>query len=146
MNHSKCIFGDKKPSKLMVTPEGLEKLKKNSKAFLRDDERMYLISGEMLQALDEKKGHEVSEDKHVAVTAFIVGTSVFEYKKNTKQALKVIMDCDGYVKDHVLWPDYFTQELVYPAELKKGCICTIFLKKREGTSDPATIQKIIIEA
>lgn len=131
-HHSRCIGEERsKPSKIMTAPNGNEVL---------------LISGEMLQRLDEMPGEVVSEDKYVAVTAFVVETSIFDYKKNTKQALKVNMDVDSYVGEKVLWPDYYTQQLEYPKELKKGNICTVFLKKRAGKNDPCSITDIVIEA
>ena len=130
-NHSKCILAKTRPSKIMTSPGAGQCL---------------LITGEMLQRLDEMPGEFVGEDKYVAVTAFIVSTDIFDYKKNTKQALKVVMDCDGVVGEKVLWPDYYSQQLVYPKELGKGNICTVFLKKRAGKGDPCSIQEIVIEA
>jgi DNA-directed DNA polymerase III PolC len=130
-HHSKCIVERAKPSKIMTAYDGSEVL---------------LVSGGTLQRLDEMPEEAMTKDVCVAVTCFIVDTEVFDYKKNTKQALKVIMDVDGYVQEHVLWPNYFSQELVYPKELKKGNICTIFLKKRAGKGDNAAITEIVIEA
>ena len=135
-NHSKCLKNPaSRPSKNMqVTNIDGEK------------KEVLLISGEFLQHLNEMTGDRVGKDLYVAVTAFIVGTKIQDYSNNTKQMLKVIMDCDGYVKEHVLWPNYFTQELVYPKDLAKGKICTVFLKKRAGKDDPCTITNIVIEA
>ena len=130
-HHSKCIVERAKPSKIMTA---------------YDSSEILLVSGGTLQRLDEMPEETMTKDVVVAVTCFVVGTDVFDYKKNTKQALKVIMDVDGYVQEHVLWPDYFSQELVYPKELKKGNICTIFLKKRAGKGDNAAITEIVIEA
>ncbi len=109
-------------------------------------DEVLLITGEMLQRLDETPGDAFEEDKFVAVTAFIVDTDVFDYKKGTKQALKINMDCDSYVNEKVLWPDYFTGILSYPSDLKKGCIATVFLKKRAGKNDLCSIMDIVIEA
>lgn len=92
------------------------------------------------------EAERVPKDFYVAVTAFVVETSIFDYQKNTKQALKVIMDCDSYVSEKVLWPSFYTQTLTYPKELTKGNICTIFLKKRAGKNDPCMITDIVIEA
>ena len=62
---------------------------------------------------------------YVAATCFIVKVEEFSYpKKNpTKRALKVIADADGFVREYVLWPDYETQELNYPKELKRLLPC-----------------------
>ena len=111
-----------------------------------EEKRALLITGEALQRLDEMKGEQVPRDAYVAVTAFVVDTKVFEYQKGAKQALKVTMDVDGYVKEHVLWPNFFTSELVYPKELEKGTICTIFLKKRAGKDGDCSIDQILVEA
>ncbi len=132
-NHSKCVVGRAYPSKIMTDSYNHE---------------VILITGEMLQRLDEMDGHD--KDKYVAITAFIVETKVFDYKNNTKQALKVILDADSYINEKVLWPDYLSGSLIYPPELKKGNICTVFLKKRasknDGTIDPCSITEIVIEA
>jgi DNA polymerase III alpha subunit len=129
-NHSKCVVNRPKPCNLVTAP---------------DERECLLLTGEMLQRLNEMPGESIPEDRHVAVTCFVVETEIFDYKKNTKQALKVLMDCDGYVREHVMWPDYFTNQLYYPPELKKGNIVTVFLKKRANKSDPCSIQHIVIE-
>lgn len=109
------------------------------------ERKSLLITGESLQRLDEMKGERVPEDCYVAVIAFIADTKVFDYKKDTKQALKVVMDVDGYLKEHVLWPDFYSGQLEYPKDLVKGQICTIFLKKRAGQDGDCAIQHIEIE-
>jgi len=134
-NYSKCIVGEERPTRVMGWTD--------DNGFLN---KALLVTGEMLQRLNETKGEAVESDVCVAVTAFIVGSSIFEYKKGTQSALKVVLDCDGYVQEHVLWPNYFTKELTYPKELKKGNICTVFLKKRAGKDDFCSIQNIVIEA
>jgi DNA polymerase III alpha subunit len=134
--HSKCIVeGTSKPSKIMTYTNYDGEVK-----------QVLLITGEMLQRLDETPGEAMPRDAYVAVTAFIVDTDIFDYKKNTKQALKVTLDCDGVVGEKVLWPNYFSGVLEYPKELKKGQICTVFLKKRAGKNDPCSITDIVIEA
>lgn len=129
--YSKCIINKNKPSKIMTASNGNEVL---------------LVTGEMLQRLDEMSGEQVTEDRFVAVTAFIVDTDVFDYAKGAKQALKVVFDADSYVVEKVLWPDYHSGILSYPADLKKGNIATIFLKKRKNKPDPCSIVEIVIEA
>ena len=129
-HHSKCIAGTR-PSKIMISPT--------------TGDNPLLITGEYLQRLDEMPGDRVPKDMFVAVTAFIVSTSVFDYKKNTKQALKVTIDCDSHISEKVLWPDYFSGVLTYPPELRKGSIATIFLKKRANKSDPCSITEIVVE-
>jgi hypothetical protein len=80
----------------------------------------------------------------VAATCYVVKAEEFSYSKNTKRALKMILDCDGYVSEKVLWPEYESGQLVYPSELKKGAIVTIFFRKRAGKKDMA-IQGCVVE-
>jgi DNA polymerase-3 subunit alpha len=130
-NHSKCIIGRSKPSRIMNSPNNWEAL---------------LVTGEMLERLNDMPGEAVPEDKMVAAIGYVVETKVFDYKKNTRQALKVVADFDGLVKELVLWPDYYTGILQYPQEIKKGNICTFFLKKRANKNDACSIVEIVIEA
>lgn len=104
-----------------------------------------LINGEQLSRLDEIPGEQIDKDVYVASTVYIVKTEEFPYSNNTKRALKMIIDADGYVSEKVLWPDYETQKLMYPETLKKGAIATIFFRKRIGKKDLA-IQGIIVES
>ena len=136
LKYSRCLSGVPSPSNRMMKVEDE----------YGNEKKALLITGEQLQRLDEVKRGEMGTDAYVAVTAFILETSIFDYKKNTKQALKVLLDCDGYVGEKVLWPDFFNNSLNYPAELKKGNICTVFLKKRHDKDDPCSITDIVIEA
>lgn len=103
-----------------------------------------LLNGEQLQRLDEMDGATVKEDIYFAVTCFVVEAKEFSYSKNTKRALKMILDADGYVSEKVLWPEYESGQLVYPPDLKKGAIATFFLRKRVGKKDMA-IMSITVE-
>ncbi len=105
-----------------------------------------LINGEQLRRLDELEGEVVQKDVYVAATAFIVKAEEFSYpKKNpVKRALKLIADVDGFVKEYVLWPGYETGELVYPEAFKKGCIATLFFRKKVGRKD-LNITEIVVE-
>lgn len=104
-----------------------------------------LINGDQLQRLDDVPGDSVNEDIYVAATAYIVKSEEFAYSKNTKRALKMIIDVDGYVSEKVLWPDYESGQLEYSPSLKKGAIATIFFRKRVGKKDMA-IQGIVVES
>jgi hypothetical protein len=104
-----------------------------------------LINGEQLQRLDEIPGESIEKDIYVASTAYIVKAEEFAYSNNTKRALKMIIDVDGYVSEKVLWPDYETQKLMYPETLKKGAIATFFFRKRANKKDMA-IQQIQVES
>lgn len=106
-----------------------------------------LIPGEVVKALDEQPGEAVVKDQYVAATCFIVEVNEFSYPKAkpTKRALKIIMDIDGYVSEKVLWPDYDSGELIYPKEMKKNSIATVFLRKRAGKNDGTSITEIVVE-
>lgn len=105
-----------------------------------------LINGEYLQRLNEMDGINVEKDIYVAATVFIAKTEPFAYGPGkSKRALKMIVDCDGYVSEQVLWPGYDSGVLEYPPELQKGSIATIFFRKRAGKKDMA-IQEIVVEA
>ncbi len=107
--------------------------------------RSILINGEKLKRLDEVDGHSISKDVYVASTCFIIKASEFPFAKGTKRALKLIIDADGYVSEKVLWPEYESGKLVYPKELTKGSIATIFFRKRVGKKD-MSIQGVVVEA
>lgn len=94
-----------------------------------------LLSGEKLRRLDELEGEMIQEDIYVAATCFIVESKEFSFAKNTKRALKLIIDADGYISEKVLWPEYQTGNLVYPSSLKKGAIATLFFRKKAGKKD-----------
>lgn len=96
-----------------------------------------LINGERLKRLDEMSGESLQKDYYVASTCFVVKAEEFSYPKAnpTKRALKLILDSDGFVKEYVLWPEYESGELIYPKELKKGAIATVFFRKKVGRKD-----------
>jgi DNA polymerase III alpha subunit len=104
-----------------------------------------LFTGEKLRRLDNVAGESVMKDVYVACTCFIIEAKEFSYAKNTKKALKLILDCDGYVNEKVMWPEYESGNLVYPQELKKGKIATFFFKKRAGKKD-LSVMEIVIES
>ncbi len=103
-----------------------------------------LINGEKLRRLDELDGHLVEEDLYVAATCFIIEAKEFAYSKNTKRALKMIIDSDGYVSEKVLWPEYESGNLVYPSTLKKGAIATFFFRKKAGRKD-LSVMNVVVE-
>lgn len=115
------------------------------KVISRRDHDTRLVNGDQLQKIDDIPADVVKEDIYVASTVFIVSAEEFAYAKNTKRALKMIIDSDGYVSEKVLWPDYDTQQLIYPVELKKGAIATIFFRKRVGKKD-LSVQEIVVES
>jgi DNA polymerase III alpha subunit len=104
-----------------------------------------LVPGNILEAIDNMEPEKVLEDKYFACTCYIIDSKEFTYAKGSKRALKIILDADGYVSEKVLWQDYNTGELLYPKELKKGVIATIFMKKRANKKD-VNILSIVVES
>jgi DNA polymerase III alpha subunit len=107
--------------------------------------RSILIGGDKLERLDKMPGNELDQDVYVASTVYILKTEEFLFAKNTKRALKMIVDADGYISEKVLWPNYDSGVLEYPPELKKGAIATIFFKKRQNKDD-VSIMSVVIES
>jgi DNA-directed DNA polymerase III PolC len=103
-----------------------------------------LIDGERLRRLDEMPGDTVASDIYVASTCFVIKVEEFAYAKGAKRALKMTIDADGYTSEKVLWPNYDTGTLIYPPELKKGVIATIFFRKKSGKKD-MSVQAIQVE-
>lgn len=103
-----------------------------------------LIDGERLRRLDEMSGDAIEKDIYVASTCFIIKAEEFAYQKGAKRALKLTLDADGYVSEKVLWPDYDSGQLIYPPELKKGAIATVFFRKKVGKKD-MSIQGVSVE-
>lgn len=103
-----------------------------------------LLSGDSLRRLDETEGYKVEKDVYVAATCFVLEAKEFPYAKNTKRALKMILDADGYVSEKVLWPEYESGNLVYPSTLKKGAIVTVFFRKKVGRKD-MSIMNVVVE-
>jgi DNA polymerase-3 subunit alpha len=105
-----------------------------------------LVDGNILKKIDELTPEKVTNDVYVASTCFVISAEEFSYPKAkpTKRALKLILDADGYVSEKVLWPDYNTGQLLYPKELKKGVIATVFFKKRQGKKD-VSIAGFVVE-
>ena len=103
-----------------------------------------LISGDRLQRLDELPGENVPKDIYVASTCFVIKAEEFAYAKGVKRALKMTLDADGYVSEKVLWPDFNTGTLIYPQELKKGAIATVFFRKKVGKKD-MSVQAVHVE-
>lgn len=110
----------------------------------RQGYRTLLLTGERLRRLDELEGTAIQEDMYIAATCFVLEAKEFAYAKNTKKALKLMLDADGYVSEKVLWPEYESGNLVYPSTLKKGAICTVFFRKKVGRKD-MSIMNIVVE-
>jgi DNA-directed DNA polymerase III PolC len=148
INHSSLMDRKTMFKQAVMTKKARKKRQDNPNAKLnRDDgDHLPLLNGEEFEFVDQKSAEASVKDIEFAVFGYVVGTSFFDYSANTKQALKVIIDVDGYVKEHVMWPNYYSEKLEHPKELKKGNICMFLMKKRQGSGDPAAIEEIVIEA
>lgn len=106
-----------------------------------------LIDGRYMEKLDKISGDSIVKDVYVASTCFVIEAKEFSYpkKKPTKRALKLVLDSDGYVSEKVLWPDYDSGELIYPQELSKGSIVTVFLRKRSGKDSDMNVTGLVVE-
>ena len=110
------------------------------------DKRSILIGGDQLERLDKMDGETLDRDIYIAATVYILSTSEFAFSKNTKRALKMSVDADGYISEKVLWPEYESGVLKYPPELKKGAIATLFLRKKMGRKDGCSVMSIHVES
>lgn len=102
-----------------------------------------LIGDETFKRLSDTEGINITEDIYVAATCYIIEMKEFSFANNTKKALKLIVDSGNYISEKIMWPDY-NGKLNYPPDLKKGCIATIFLKKRPNKKD-MQITEIVVE-
>ena len=108
---------------------------------------VFLVDGPTIERLDALKLSEDDKDIYVAAMCYIIECKEFSYSKGTKRALKLVVDCgSGSISEKVLWPDYQSGDLIYPKELKKGCLATIFFRKRAQKGGTMNITQICIEA
>jgi DNA polymerase-3 subunit alpha len=100
-----------------------------------------LLSGEEFQKIEPL----ISEKNiYFAMAGYVLKAKEFDYQGGSKKALKINIDCDGYITEQVMWPEYDSGELKYPEELKEGVVGIFFFKKREGKPG-CSIQSIIVE-
>jgi len=109
------------------------------------DRSIFLVDGSTIEKLDHLKGYQVEKDVYVAVTCYIIEAKEFSYSKGTKRALKLIVDCGNYICEKVQWPDYNTGELSYEIGVKKGAICTIFMRKKAGKDGEMNVTRLVVE-
>jgi DNA-directed DNA polymerase III PolC len=111
------------------------------------DKSVFLVDGPTIERLDAIKLSEDDRDIYVAALCYIIECKEFSYSKGTKRALKLVIDCGGgSISEKVLWPNYLTQILEYPKELKRGCLATIFFRKRAQKGGTMSITSIVVEA
>ncbi len=104
-------------------------------------EPVRFFGGAAARAMDSL---EVERDYKYCSAGVVLKMEEFNYSKNTKKALKMVIDCDGYITERVLWPDYDTGKLEYPKDLQKGSIIILFMTRRPG-KDTSKIDEIFVE-
>jgi DNA-directed DNA polymerase III PolC len=87
------------------------------------------VSGNAVSKIDST---DVENEVTVACVGYVINTSEFTYQSGSKKALKIFLDCSGYVSEKVLWPSRETGKLDYPKTLKKGAVVLVSLNKRPG--------------
>ena len=107
---------------------------------------VFLVDGNTVERLDKLDSGQIENDIYVAATGYVIEAKEFDYHKGTKRALKMIVACDNYISEKILWPDYDTQTLIYPKELTKGSIITLFLRKRANKGGELNVTKFIVES
>jgi len=106
----------------------------------------FLVDGNVIKRIDALEGFQVEKDIYAAATCYIIDAKEFSYAKGAKTALKLTFDTgDGNIMEKVLWPDYNTGILEYPKEVKRGSICTLFMKKRQDKSGEMSVFSIVVE-
>jgi hypothetical protein len=80
------------------------------------------------------------------LAGYVVETKEFGYQNDTKKALKMTVDIDGYLEEFVQWPDYDSGELIYPENLKKNSVIFLFMYRKMGKETYHTnINDVVIE-
>lgn len=139
--YSKALVKDEKGNPV-ITNKGKVRVKDE-----KWDRNLFLEDGPAVERLDDLSGSLVKEDWYIATTCFVIESKEFSYSKGTKKALKLTLDFgNGFIREKVLWPDYETGELIYPKELKKGKIVTVFLRKKANKNGEMNITNIIVES
>jgi DNA-directed DNA polymerase III PolC len=123
--------------------------RKNGNFLVLDQSEEYqFVKGDHIQTLDMMEVPDHVREVSLAAAGYVVEQEVFTYQKGAKKALKLSIDCSGYISEKVIWPDRFTGELEYPKDLKKGCIAFFVFTKRAKYNDkePMTnISRVVVE-
>jgi DNA polymerase III alpha subunit len=106
---------------------------------------VFLVDGNTVERLDKLDSMQIENDIYVAATGYVVDIAEKDYHKGTKRMLKMVVACDNYISEKILWPDYETQELVYDRSVKKGSIITLFLRKRAQKGGELNVTKFVLE-
>ena len=105
-----------------------------------------LVDGNTVERLDKLDSMQIENDIYVAATGYVVDITEKDYHKGTKRMLKMVVACDNYISEKILWPDYETQQLEYDRAVKKGSIITLFLRKRAQKGGELNVTKFVVEA
>jgi DNA-directed DNA polymerase III PolC len=102
------------------------------------------VSGKEALHLEEYKPS--GSDFYYACAGYIVKCDEFNYAKNTKKALKLIVDSDGHQVERVVWPDYDTGKLKQYPGLVKGSVCLFFLSRRVDKDNTRLSDIVVIHS
>jgi DNA-directed DNA polymerase III PolC len=100
------------------------------------------VSGQEAIRLDSYE--PTKNDLDFAAAGYVVKCDEFNYAKNTKKALKLIVDFDGYQTEKVIWPDYETGKLKEYEGLKKGAVCIFFMTRRVDKASTRMSDVVVI--
>lgn len=89
-----------------------------------------VLEGKHLKKIDDMDN--VIMDIYFAAPGYVLKTEEFMFSNNTKKALKIFIDTDGYISEKVIWPDYDTGQLMYDENIKKGALVLVFYRKKPG--------------
>jgi DNA-directed DNA polymerase III PolC len=107
---------------------------------------VFLVDGNTVERLDNLDSMQLEKDIYVAATGYVVEIKEQDYHKGTKRMLKMVVACDNYISEKILWPDYETKNLEYDRAVKKGSIITLFLRKRAQKGGELNVTKFVVEA
>lgn len=115
-------------SKLNVGPSAEKAMFVNSRAVA-----VNMLDGDNLSRLESRL--PIERSVNFCTIGFVVGMKEFTFSKNTKKALKLIVDIDGRISERVMWPAWGTDIVEYPKEIFKGSIILMFMGVREHKED-----------
>jgi DNA-directed DNA polymerase III PolC len=100
------------------------------------------VSGKESAMLDSLE--PTNKDLEFCCAGYVVSCEEFSFSKNTKKALKMVIDSDGYQTERVIWPDYETEKLAEYPGLTKGAVGLFFLTKRANKETTKVSDVVII--
>ena len=125
----------------MITSNG------NSYVINKQYGEVRLINGKTFQNIKDIP-YQANNNKTInfCIAGYVVECKEFSYKAGQKKALKMIIDIDGHMEEFVQWPDYNSNILKYPENLKKNSVIFLFLNRKIDKQKYHTnIDEIIVE-